>query len=95
MQVPRDILYLGLSSNAIHLYLQLKELEQKYCGEEKNWFWRSNEDLTEELGWSLSKLKRAKKELTDAGLVQTWLATYKTDNPRKLSEKHVCGYRIA
>lgn len=94
MQVPRTILKYDLSSNAIHLYIMLKELEQRYCGENKDYFWHTDEMLSEELNWSISKVRRTKDELLANGIISTALMPFRDAETDKRSERHVTVYRI-
>ena len=79
MQVSRHIFdekYREMSDQARVFYFFLNELEQRYTnakkasdgtsehGIGKDAFFRSDEGIAKDLGWSLSKVKRAKKELT-------------------------------
>lgn len=62
-KVFNDERYNNLSINAKWLYVVLNELEHKYTGDKEDFFWRSNEDLAKDCGYSLPTLKRAKREL--------------------------------
>lgn len=96
MEFPRLILtpeYEWISNNGRLLYLVLKELEQKFTGENKNWFFRSNEDLAKDCRFSLPTLKKAKAELVKSGLIKTWQSHYVDEDGNK-SSKHVTCYSI-
>ena len=84
----------GLSQNAKWLFVVLNELEQKFTGENRDCFFRSNEDLANDCGFSLPTLKRAKKELLQTDLVQCWQTHYENRETGRLSEKHITAYRI-
>lgn len=90
--------YKSLSINAKWLYIVLNELEQRFTSDgEKDWFYRSNEDLAADAGMSLPTLKRAKAELLKTDLVESWRThfVYNRDTPEeKLSEKRITVYRI-
>lgn len=65
LQLTRSIFtekYKTLSNNAKWLFVVLNELEQRYTGDEKDYFFRSNEELAEDCGFSLAGLKRAKAQ---------------------------------
>lgn len=83
-----------LSINAKWLYVVLNELEHKWTGPNEDFFYRSNEDLARDCGFSLPTLKRAKKELKEAGLIQTWPMHWINSETGKKSEKHVTAYRV-
>ena len=97
MQVSRKIVNdtqcRQLSINAKWLYIVLKELEQRFCGgkSEKEFFLRSDRQLSEDTGMSLATLKRTKAELVETDLVKVGIGWY-TSNERK--EKHVTSYRL-
>jgi hypothetical protein len=99
IQLPRDIFsnmqFLSLSDSAKWLYIILKELEHRYTGSSKeDFFFRSNQDLAEDCGWSLRKTIRVKKELEESGLIQTWQMHWIDKETNKKSEKHVTAYRL-
>lgn len=84
-----------LSLNAKWLYVVLNELEQRFCTEEKDYFFRTNEDLAHDAGISLPTLKAAKKELQEyPELVETWQAHWMDPETGRRSKKHVTAYRI-
>lgn len=89
--------YKSLSINAKWLYVVLKELEQRYTGSDTNWFFRSNEELAEDMGVSLKTLKKAKAELVKTDLIKIgvmhWISGKGTPHEKR-SEKHVTSYTI-
>ena len=73
-----------LSDGAKLLYFWLKELEHRYCKDgEIGMFYRSNEQLAEEMGWSLKRLKKYKavlKKKTDLVIIGTTKTKYVDKN---------------
>lgn len=97
MQVSRDIWEYDISDNAKLLFFWLNELEQRYTGVDKHFFFRTDEQLAADLGWSVKTLRKAKAELKDNakdlvkfGYVNWWL----DDSHTKKSPKHVTSYTI-
>jgi hypothetical protein len=86
--------YSHLSLNAKWLFVVLNELEQKFTGKDEDFFFRSNEDLSNDSGMSLPTLKRAKAELLKTDLIQHWYMHFQNTETGKLSEKKVSAYRI-
>ena len=77
MQLSRHLFadkYKTLSINAKWLYVVLNELEQRYTGNDKDWFFRTDAELAEDAGMSEKTLKRAKAELKETGLIKVSLA---------------------
>lgn len=84
-----------LSNGAKWLYVVLNELEQRFCTEDKDYFFRSNEDLAHDACMSLPTLKTAKKELLEyPELVESWQAHWADPETGRRSKKHVTAYRI-
>lgn len=97
LQLSRSIFtekYKTLSLNAKWLFVVLNELEQRYTGNEKNYFFRSNEELAKDCGFSLAGLKRAKAELLKTDLVQTWQSHFVDSETGVKSSVHVTCYRV-
>lgn len=99
MQVSRAIFdeqHSDLSLGAKSLFFLLNELEQRYCSKETDYFYRSNEDLAQDLNISLGTLKKYKSELLNKApdLVQSCKVFWKDKATGKRSKKHVTGYRI-
>jgi hypothetical protein len=89
--------YSDLSQNAKWLFVVLNELEQRFTGgkNNKDFFLRSDSELSKDAGMSVATLKRAKSELIKTNLVETWQSHWILDKAKnKLSEKHVTAYRI-
>lgn len=85
--------YRHLSKNAKWLFVILSGLEQEFCNDGKNCFWRTDEQLTNDTGMSSATVKRAKKELLKTDLVKTWQGHF-IDKDGNKSEKHCTFYRI-
>ena len=95
MQVSRDIWDYELSDKAKMLFFWLNELEQRFTGKEREWFFRSDEQLASDLNWSLKTLKSAKAELKKTDLIKCNFTHWWEDESRKkLSKKHITVYRI-
>ena len=97
MEVSRDIWDYAISDKAKMLFFWLNELEQRYTGEKIDYFFRTDKQLAEDLGWSVKTLRKAKTELKDNakdlvkfGYVNWWLDKAHT----KKSPKHVTSYTI-
>jgi len=68
MQVSRGIRddkHKDLSIGARALFLELNELEQRFCSDNKTLFYRTDEQLAQDMGVSLGSLKKYKKELKE------------------------------
>ena len=94
-EITRLIWNYDISDNAKLLFFWLNELEQRYTGDYKNYFYRTDQQLAEDLGWNIKTLKKAKAELktTDLisfGRVRWWL----DDEHTKRSKKYVTSYTI-
>lgn len=97
MQLTRHLFteeYKDLSYKAKWLFVTLNELEQRFTGEHEDFFYRSNQDLADDSGMSLSMTKRAKKELLETDLVESWLMHWIDKETGKKSKKKVTAYRI-
>lgn len=97
MEVSRDIWNYDISDKAKMLFFWLNELEQRYTGEGKIFFFRTDEQLADDLGWSVKTLRKAKAELkgnaqdlVKIGYVNWWI----DDTHTKKSPKHVTSYTI-
>ncbi|MCL2249111.1 MAG: replication initiator protein A [Oscillospiraceae bacterium] len=89
--------YKSLSTHARWLYVVLNELEHRFTGENTDFFYRTNRDLATDAQMSESTLKRAKKELEDTDLIETWQSHFVSDKgtkKEKLSAMHFTCYRI-
>jgi len=86
--------YCNLSQNAKWLFVVLNELEQRYTGDNTDFFFRSNDDLANDANMSLSALKRTKIELVKTDLIEVWRMHFINKETGKKSEKNVTAYRI-
>lgn len=86
--------YKNLSINAKWLYVVLNELEQRYTGEKKDWFFRSDAELAADAGMSEKTLKRAKAELKETGLIEITIAHWVDKETGKKSRKKITAYKI-
>ena len=84
----------GLSENANKLLTWLHECEHQFSGPKEDWFWRSNQELAQDCNMRIGKIKRAKKELREKGLIETWNMHWIDPKTNKKSHKHVTAYRI-
>lgn len=97
MKLSREIFtsqYSELSNNAKWLFVVLNELEQRYTGEEKDFFFRTDSELASDCGFSLKVLKRAKAELKTTDLVQIWQEHMTNQKTGKKSVIHYTAYKI-
>ena len=98
IQIPRslfsDVRFIQLSDAGKWLFIVLKELEHRYTGKGEDFFFRSNEDLSQDCNWSLRKVIRVKQELISSGLIQTWLTHWQDPVTGKKSEKHISAFRL-
>ena len=95
VRLSRDIFsdkYKDISTSAKWLYCVLTNLEYKYRSEKNNVFYRANTDLVNDSGMSLASVKRAKKELLDAGLIETRQVHFKDVKADDRSRKHITGF---
>lgn len=86
--------YKGLSSHAIHLFLILLAFENKFITKSKSSFSQSNENLANRMGVSIPTLKKAKKELINAGLIECWKEAAPSKIIGKKTTLTYCHYRI-
>ena len=96
LELPRKIFtdeYRGLSKEAKWLYVVLKELEHRYTGSRTDSsFFQSDKDLSAFSGIKLTKLKEAKKELTESGLIEIQLCCFEKNG--KKTKRHITSYHI-
>ena len=86
--------YKDMSINAKWLYVVLNELEQRFTGKDKDWFFRTDEELAKDAGMSEKTLKRAKSEFRESGLVEITLAHFVDKQTGEKSKKKVTAYKI-
>lgn len=97
LQLTRELFtdkYQNLSINAKWLFVVLNELEQRFTGQTESFFTRSNSQLCEDTGMSLSTLKRAKAELQKTDLIYTWRCHFINRETQKKSTKYYTAYQI-
>lgn len=91
IQLSRNIFdekYKALSDSAKWFYCYLSELEHRHTSNSDPRFWATDSAISAELGWSISKIQRVKRELKEAGLIQI----SKTRN--ETSTRHFTVYEI-
>lgn len=94
-QISRAIWNYDISDKAKLLFFWLNELEQRYTGTHREYFYRTDEQLADDLHWNIKTLKAAKAELKKTDLVKLSRVRWYTDGSHeKLSKKYVTGYRI-
>ena len=97
IELSREIFtpkYSDLSQNAKWLFVVLNELEQRFTGSKKDFFFRTNEDLTKDTGMSMVPLKKAKADLMKTKLIEVKKCHFRCEETGKLSEKRVTTYKI-
>ena len=85
--------YKHLSQNAKWLFVVLNELEQRYTGKGEDFFNRSDVQLADDADMSIATLKRAKKDLAQTDLIQTWKSHIVYQDGKK-SQQCYSAYRI-
>ena len=93
MQVSREIWDKDLSDRAKLLFLWLNELEQRYTGEHRNYFYRTDAMLAEDMNWNIKTVQKAKSELKESGLIKTSRVRF-VDKDKKHSTYWMTGYTI-
>jgi len=95
MQVPRDVWNYELSNKALVLYFWLNELEQRYTNKKTTYFFRSDEDLANDLHWNIKTVKEAKSELKKTDLISCGYVNWWMDEEHtKKSKRRVTSYRL-
>lgn len=99
MQLSRSIFdeeHKNLSVGAKWLFVVLNELEQRYCTRKTKWFFRSDEELANDAGYSIGTLKKYKAELKKNAndLVVLGKCHWIDPETGKKSEKAVTSYTI-
>ena len=96
IQLPRELFtdkYKELSLGAKWLFVWLNELEHRYTKHEIDCFYRTDEDLANDLNVSVPSLRKYKKELRNTDLISVSYMHWVDSNGKK-SEKKVTAYRI-
>lgn len=83
-----------LSHSALVLFVWLNELEQRFTGEDKDWFLCTDEELCEFTGYSINTVKKAKAELKQTDLVEISRGKWIYTKTGKSGIKQPTKYRI-
>ena len=97
LQLNREIFngrYAELHYLAKWLYAVLTELEHRYTGIKEDFFFRATQDLEKDTGMSGKTIRKYRKQLIDAGLLQTWQMHWVNPETKKKSEKSVTAFRV-
>lgn len=97
LQLTREIFsdkYSFLSNGAKWLFVWLNELEHKFTGAEKDFFFRTDQELAKDLCVTLPTLRKYKAELKETDLVEMWLSPFIDTETNKRTSRHVTCYRI-
>jgi len=76
------------------LYIHLNWLEHKFSGQKENFFFRSIEDLQDDIGMGRRQIIEGIKSLEKLELIHTWQMHWVDKKTKKKSEKHVTAFRI-
>ena len=94
-QISRAIWNYDISDKAKLLFFWLNELEQRYTGPKQDYFYRSDEQLAEDLNWNIKTVKMAKAELKETDLIKICRVRWITNKEsHKRSTYWVTGYII-
>ena len=97
IQIPRyifrDINFLSLSAGAKGMYLILKELEHQYTNEDHSIFFHSDAAISKMLNVSDKTVRKYKKELVNAGLIEKIVSKIPNIDGSK-SEQSITCYKI-
>lgn len=93
MQVSREIWDANLSDHAKLLFLWLNELEQRYTGTNRDYFYRTDEMLANDMKWNIKTVQKAKRELKESALIKTVKVRY-LNKDGKRSTYWMTGYTI-
>jgi excisionase family DNA binding protein len=75
VQIDRELFKGKVSAGAMSLYVVLTELEYRFTtGREskENYFWRTANELATDTGMAIQTIRKYRKELEKAGLIETW-----------------------
>lgn len=73
--------FLNISHSAKLLYCVLAKLENRYAND-KGWFWRSESQLSEDIGMCQRTIRKSKKELVESNLVRIQRGYYRCEGNR-------------
>ena len=97
LELSREIFtdkYKDLSNGAKWLFVVLNELEQRFTGKHCDFFFRTDEQLAEDTGFSINTLRKYKAELRKTDLIQVGLGHFVNPETGEKSEKHFTTYRV-
>lgn len=98
LQLSREIWtekYKSLSIGAKWVFVTLNELEQRFCGDgESDFFYRTDEELAKDTGYSIATLRKYKAELKKTDLIKVSYGRYKDKSTGKKSEERYTAYKI-
>lgn len=83
-----------LSTSAALMYVYLCHLEHRYTGETKKTFLHTDKQICDGLHMSLNTVKKCKKELRDAGLIETTLFRPNKNDGYTKTSFEVTEYRL-
>ncbi len=74
VQIDRDLFKFKISAGAKSLYVVLTELEYRFTSgwDSKDYFWRTTCDLVTDTGMAPQTIRKYRRELEKAGLIETW-----------------------
>ena len=97
LELTRDIFteeYKNLSVGAKWFFVVLNELEQRYTGKGNDFFFRTDEQLVDDTGFSINTVRKYKAELKRTALVKIGKGHWIDPATGKKSEKRYTAYRI-
>jgi hypothetical protein len=74
VQLGRELYGYKLSDHAKWLYTVLVEMEHRYTDGDgrKDFFWRTEEELAADCGRTAKSIRKYRRELEKAGLIECW-----------------------
>lgn len=97
LELTREIFseeYADLSVGAKWLFVVLNELEQRYTGKDCDFFFRTDEQLVKDTGFSINTLRKYKAELKNTDLIKIGKGHWRNPDTGKKSENHFTAYKI-
>lgn len=76
------------------IYTVLVENEHRFTGENEDFFFRSDKDLSKDCGMALRTFQKYKKLLVDKDILKYWHMHFVDVKTGRKSEKKVSAYRI-
>lgn len=106
--IIEDKKFQGLSDSAFRLLIYLKQKEHRFGKKSKRkkedgvdesvlYFWRTDSQISEDIGKNIKTVKKAKKELIEAGFIKTELMPYSIigdEGKIGFTKKHVTVYYL-